>query len=159
MCHRAIRHWRGDWYESYPNQKSWDSKVGSVDEPCTIEASKTVWSRLVRYVKSPETHGNDSTYYIQKYSNRSCDSCWSWWLTGVDNWWDRQELIIVKAETNWMGSLQSTDLSMTKTLVTLKNTSIESNAFRQHSWKVATNLNVKYSGVGCQLIIMQSVSD
>ena len=48
-----------------------------------------------------------------------------------------------------MGSLQSTDLSMTKILITLKNLSLEFNAFRQHSWKVATNLK-KYSGVGCE---------
>ena len=75
----------------------------------------------------------------------------------MDNWWDRQELISVKAENNLNGSLQSTDLSMTKTLVTLKNLSLEFNAFRQHSWKVATNLNMKYSGVGCQLIIIWKV--
>ena len=144
---------------SYPNQKSWDSMVGSVDEPRAIEASKTVWSRLVRHVKSPETPENNSTYYIQKCVTRSCDLCWSWWLTGVDNWWDRQELISVKAENQLNGQPPSTDLSMTKTLVTLKNLSLEFNAFRQHSWKVATNLNMKYSGVGYQLIIMQSVSD
>ena len=76
----------------------------------------------------------------------------------MDNWWDRQELISVKAENQLNGQPPSTDLSMTKTLVTLKNLSLEFNAFRQHSWKVATNLNMKYSGVGCQLIIMQSVS-
>ena len=75
----------------------------------------------------------------------------------MDNWWDRQELISVKAENKLNGSLQSTDLSMTKTLVTLKNLSLEFNAFRQHSWKVATNLNMKYSGVGCQLIIIWKV--
>ena len=77
----------------------------------------------------------------------------------MDNWWDRQELIPVKAENQLNGQPPSTDLSMTKTLVTLKNLSLEFNAFRQHSWKVATHLNMKYSGVGCQLIIMQSVSD
>ena len=77
----------------------------------------------------------------------------------MDNWWDRQELISVKAENQLNGQPPSTDLSMTKTLVTLKNLSLEFNAFRQDSWKVATNLNMKYSGVGCQLIIMQSVSD
>ena len=73
----------------------------------------------------------------------------------MDNWWNRQELISVKAENQLNGQPPSTDLSMTKTLVTLKNLSL----VRQHSWKVATNLNMKYSGVGCQLIIMQSVSD
>ena len=77
----------------------------------------------------------------------------------MDNWWDRQELISVKAENQLNGQPPSTDLSMTKTLVTLKNLSLEFKSFRQHSWKVATNLNMKYSGVGCQLIIMQSVSD
>ena len=50
-----------------------------------------------------------------------------------------------------MDSLQSADLSMTKTLMTLKNLSIEFNAFRQHSWKVATNLKMKYSGVWLQV--------
>ena len=65
----------------------------------------------------------------------------------------------MKAENQLNGQPPSTDLSMTKTLVTLKNLSLEFNAFRQDSWKVATNLNMKYSGVGCQLIIMQSVSD
>ena len=54
----------------------------------------------------------------------------------MDNWWDRQELISVKAENQLNGQPPSTDLSMTKTLVTLKNLSLEFNAFRQHSWKV-----------------------
>ena len=76
----------------------------------------------------------------------------------MDYWWDRQELISIKAENKLNGQPSVTDLSMTKTLLTLKNLSLEFNAFRQTSWKATTNLKVKHSGVGCQLIIMKCVS-
>ena len=76
----------------------------------------------------------------------------------MDNWWDRRELISMKAENKLNGQPSVTDLSMTKALMTLKNLSLEFNAFRQNSWKVATNLKMKYSGVGCQLIITKNVS-
>ena len=76
----------------------------------------------------------------------------------MDYWWDRQELISMKAENKLNGQPSVTDLSMTKTLLTLKNLSLEFNAFRQTSWKATTNLKVKYSEVGCQLIIMKCVS-
>ena len=52
----------------------------------------------------------------------------------VDNWWFRQELISVKAENQLNGQPPSTDLSMTKTLVTLKNLSLEFNAFLESSY-------------------------
>ena len=63
----------------------------------------------------------------------------------------------MKAENklNWQPTV--TDLSMTKTLMTLKTRSLEFNAFRQ-ILIVATNLNMKYSRVGCQMIIMKNVS-
>ena len=61
---------------------------------------------------------------------------WQGWITGGIG----KKLSLWKQKTNWMGSLQSTDLSMTKTLMTLKNLSLEFNAFRQHSCKVASNL-------------------
>ena len=51
----------------------------------------------------------------------------------MDNWWDRQELISVKAENKLNEQPISTDFSMTKTLMTLKNRSLEFNAFRQPS--------------------------
>ena len=61
----------------------------------------------------------------------------------MDYWWDKQELISMKAENKLNGQPSVTDLSMTKALLTLKNLSLEFKAFRQTSWKVATNLKLK----------------